>query len=40
MENKKEFVKPEIEIIEFCSEDIILTSNPLETQDIDDMIML
>lgn len=38
MENKKKFLKPEVEIIEFSAEDIILTSNPLDDQNIDEII--
>lgn len=38
MENKKKFLKPEVEIIEFFAEDIILTSNPLDDQNLDEMI--
>ena len=38
MENKKKYVKPEAEIIEFQSEDIILTSNPLGGGNIDEIV--
>lgn len=40
MKNEKSFLKPEAEVIEFCGEDIILTSNPLDSQDLGSMIEL
>ena len=38
MENEKKFLKPELLIVEFLKEDIILTSNVLDTIDEDDPV--
>ena len=40
MNNEKKFLKPEADIVEFCNDDIILTSNPLEDQNLEGMIEL
>ena len=40
MKNEKEFVKPEALLIVFDSEDIILTSNNLSSQNLGDLIEL
>lgn len=38
--NEKIFSKPEAEVIDFCDEDIILTSNSLSSQEIGDLTEL
>ena len=38
MNDEKIFVKPELEIISFCGEDVILTSNVLGSLDEDNPV--
>ena len=40
MENKERFLKPEAKVVEFYDEDIILTSNGLGSEDVEEIIEL
>lgn len=37
MKKEKQFLKPEVEIIKFGDEDVILTSNPLGEENIENV---
>lgn len=40
MKNEKNFLKPEAKIVEFYDEDIILTSNGVGSEDVEEIIEL
>ena len=40
MKNEKKFLKPEAKVVEFYDEDIILTSNGLGSEDVEEVIEL
>ena len=40
MKDEKKFLKPEANLVEFCDEDIILTSNGLGSEDVEEITEL